>query len=195
MLGIEGQPARVPYSIACAPAESRRHDHLEFLVKLEPYGWPPHLADLRPGARVAVHGPFGSFVFPPRPEERHFLFVAGGTGIAPLRAMIVHAVRARLRGRLSLLYSARTTADFAYLHELRRYARAGRLRLTLTATREVPTRWRGGRGRVSGERLASLLETPETLCFVCGPASMVDEVPPLLLELGVDRTRIRMEEW
>jgi ferredoxin-NADP reductase len=65
----------------------------------------------------------------------------------------------------------------------------------LTATREVPARWGGEQGRITSERLARLLETPETLCFVCGPAAMVDDVPRMLMNLGVERRRIRIEEW
>ncbi len=195
IIGVVGQPELLPYSIASAPEESRRLGHLEFLLKLESDGWGPHLAGLRRGARVAVQGPIGSFVFPTRPDERQFLFVAGGTGIAPLRSMIRHAFESRQRGQLHLLYSARTAFDFAYLPELKRYAREGRLELELTATRESPPRWRGEQGRITHARLAKLVATPETLCFVCGPTTMVEEVPRMLLELGIDRTRIRIEEW
>lgn len=172
-----------------------RLGHLEFLLKLENGSWSPHLAGLRRGSRLAVRAPLGTFVFPRDPEEREVLFVAGGTGIAPLRSMIVHALVRRQRGRLHLLYSARTPQDFAYLPELRRYAKLGRLDLMLTATREVPPRWRGNRGRISAAHLARLVRTPETLCFVCGPAAMVDDVPRMLVELGIDARRIRIEEW
>ena len=41
---------------------------------------------------VDVEGPLGSFTFPADPEERRFVFIAGGTGIAPLRAMLRHAL-------------------------------------------------------------------------------------------------------
>jgi ferredoxin-NADP reductase len=195
LIGLAGQPHLVPYSIASSPEETRRHGWLEFLVKLESSGWGSHLTGIRRGATVAVEGPAGSFVFPDRPDERHFLFVAGGTGIAPLRSMICHAYSTRQPGRLHLLYSARTPMDFAYLPEMRSHARAGRLDLSLTATREMPDGWRGERGRIKAEILGKLVETPETLCFVCGPAAMVDDVPRMLLEMGVDRTRIRIEEW
>ena len=194
LLGAPGDPARYPYSIASAPEETEAHGWLEFLLKVEPDAWGAHLAALRRGSRLVVEGPVGGFVFPPRPEERHFLFVAGGTGIAPLRSMICHAYQAGQRGRLHLLYSARTPRDFAYLAELRRYAREGRLELALTATREADG-WRGEQGRITPARLAPLIETPETLCFVCGPAAMVDEVPRMLLDLGIERRRIRIEEW
>jgi ferredoxin-NADP reductase len=43
-------------------------------------------------------------------------------------------------------------------------------------------------------QLAALIDTPATLCFVCGPAAMVNEVPEMLNELGIDRERIRVEE-
>ncbi|MGH9371830.1 MAG: FAD-binding oxidoreductase [Vicinamibacterales bacterium] len=195
LIGVDGQAELAPYSIASAPGESRKRGSLEFLLKLESGGWGAHLTGLRRGSRVAVEGPIGSFVFPPRPKERHYLFVAGGTGIAPLRSMICHAFESRQRGRLHLLYSARTPSDFAYLPELKRYAREGRLDLALTATREVPPRWRGEHGRITSDLLVRLVETRETLCFVCGPAAMVDAVPRMLLNLGIDRKRIRIEEW
>jgi ferredoxin-NADP reductase len=196
LLGMAGQPERVPYSIASAPEETRAQGHLEFLLKQEPGGgWGPHLSGLRRGSTMAVEGPVGSFVFPPRVDERHVLFVAGGTGIAPLRSMILHALATRQRRGLHLLYSARTPHDFAYATELRRYAREGLLELSLTATREVPPHWRGGHGRITRERLAKLLATRETLCFVCGPATLVEAVPRMLLELGVEKDRIRVEEW
>jgi ferredoxin-NADP reductase len=185
----------VPYSIASSPEESARYGYLEFLLKLENDEWGARLRGLRRGARVAIAGPVGSFVFPPDPVERQFLFVAGGTGIAPLRSMICHALQAGIDGRLHLLYSARTPADFAYLPEMRRYARDGRLELALNATREVPRRWRGRRGRITRDQLAPLVEDPATLCFVCGPAAMVDDVPRTLVEIGISTGRIRIEEW
>ena len=73
--------------------------------------------------------------------------------------------------------------------------REGQLHLSTTATREIPSRWRGARGRIVAAQLAPLVEDPATLCFVCGPAAMVSDVPPMLQALGIDRTRIRLEDW
>lgn len=195
MLRAPGRGERIPYSIASAPEETSRSGCLEFLVKPDASEWGQRLARLRRGAKLELAGPVGRFVFPEAPDEREFLFVAGGTGIAPLRSMIVHALSSPAKGRLSLLYSARTPSDFAYLGEMREYERQGRLTLALTATREVPARWQGEKGRITAERLEALVRTPQTLCFVCGPAAMVDEVPRMLLDLGVRRERIRLEEW
>ena len=195
-IGPADRRERIPYSIASAPEESAVHGGIDFLVKLDASDrWGLQFEPLRRGARIAVRGPTGSFVFPAHPRERRFAFIAGGTGIAPLRSMLRHAVLSGPPGELRVLYSARTTRDFAYLRELRAMARAGTIGLTLNATREFPPRWRGGRGRIARSQLALLVEDPATLCFVCGPAAMVAEVPPMLIELGVDASRIRLEDW
>ena len=195
LLSLPEVTPRVPYSIASSPEETAQLGYLEFLLKLESNSWGSHIAKLRRGGRLAVEGPLGTFAFPRTPAEKQFLFVAGGTGIAPLRSMICHALQARVSGRLHLLYSARTAADFAYLPELRRYARGGHLELALNATREVSKRWGGQRGRISREQLSPLVEDPATLCFVCGPAAMVDDVPRMLTGMGIEPARIRIEEW
>ena len=195
LLGPAGESERIPYSIASSPEETAVDGYIEFLLKLESDGWGARLAALRRGSEIAVEGPIGTFTFPAEPAERQILFVAGGTGIAPLRSMICHALQSRLTARLHLLYSARTSLDFAYLAEMRRYAREGRLALALNATREGSRYWRGQRGRITREQLAPLVEEPATLCFVCGPAAMVDEVPRMLIEMGIEPARIRVEEW
>ena len=196
MLGETGQDEYVPYSISSAPEETRRFGWLEFLIKLEPSGrWGHKFDRLARGMNVLMRGPFGTFVFPPRPRERRFLFIAGGTGIAPIRAMIRHAILTRQPGRLRLVYSARTPGEFAYLPELRAMVRDRELEMQLTATREVGPRWRGERGRIAAGRLPAFVDHPETLCFVCGPAAMVNDVPLMLTHAGVDAARIRVEQW
>jgi len=194
-IGPAGISSRVPFSIASAPEETRHLGYIELLIKVDASGrWGTDFPALVRGARVALRGPTGSFTFPDDPREQRFVFIAGGTGISPLRSMIRHAVLARTPGRLRLLYSARTPRDFAYLPELRGMVRRGELELWLAATREVGPRWRGERGRIAAGQLARLVDDPATLCFVCGPAAMVADVPPMLEALGVEKTRIRLED-
>jgi len=196
VLGVPGQSGAVPYSIASAPEETAQYGWLEFLIKVEASGrWGHRFDRLARGMRVTLDGPLGIFTFPDTPQEHRFLFIAGGTGIAPVRSMLAHVERAHVRGRCRLLYSARTPHEFPYLSELRAWVAAERLELTLTATREVGARWRGERGRIDGTRLAALVDHPETLCFVCGPAAMMHDVPLMLMGLGVAKPRILVEEW
>lgn len=195
-LGPAASELSVPYSIASSPEDTASQGFIEFLVKVDAQErWGHHFDPLRRGQRMRVRGPLGQFTLPEQPAERDFLFIAGGTGIAPLRSMLRHARSIELHGSYRLLYSARTPADFAYLPELRGMARRRELQLTLAATRGGDDRWKGNRGRIAIGQLAALIDRPATLCFVCGPAAMVDEVPRMLGELGIDRGRIRLEEW
>ena len=200
LIGPAEQELRIPYSIASAPIETVEHGWLDFLIKVEASGrWGQQFEAVAPGARIGIQGPYGSFLFPVEPPERHFLFIAGGTGIAPIRAMIRQAMLTGQPGRMGLLYSAKTADDFAYLPELgemaARPAGAGGLELRLHVTREAPDTWPGARGRITSSELAALIDDPATLCFVCGPETMVADVPRMLTELGVDRGRVRVEEW
>jgi ferredoxin-NADP reductase len=203
LIGPADHDVRIPYSIASAPIETLESGWLDFLIKIEPSGrWGHQFDGIAAGMRLGIQGPFGSFMFPGHPEERHFLFIAGGTGIAPIRAMIRQALLQGQEGRMRLLYSAKTADDFAYLPELGNMAIEGGLDLRLHVTREAAGTWPSAPatalrigGRITLSQLAPLIDDPATLCFVCGPETMVADVPRMLTELGVDRARVRVEEW
>ena len=196
LVGDHGQPARRPYSIACSPERSAETGALELLVGLDERGRAgPHLALRGAGQAVDVEGPLGTFTFPPALTHRRLLFVAGGTGIAPLRAMLDHALRTHPAERVSLLYSARRADEFAFMPELESLARGGRLELHPTVTRDGGE-WAGGRGRIGRSHFESVLhDRLDTLCFICGPGALVAEAVATLGALGVPSGAIRTEEW
>jgi ferredoxin-NADP reductase len=122
--------------------------------------------------------------------------VAGGTGISPLRAMIDHVLRRYPSRGVSVLYSARRSDEFAFIDELREHARAGRLELHQTVTRDDSSGWSGGRGRIRRTHFQSVLHDPAaTLCFICGPRELVTESVVTLQALGVAEADIRTEGW
>lgn len=193
--GARDSEVRKPYSIAASPEDVRRDGWIELLVGVDERGEAGAHLPLGEGTLVEIDGPMGSFVFPANPEERRFLFIAGGTGIAPLRAMLHHALAIRHR-EIGLVYSARTPDDFAYESEWLTLARDGRIDLRRTITRAGgDASWQGGRGRIGRVELQPLVHDPVTLCFVCGPQAMVGDTAKTLEDLGVARARIRIEEW
>jgi NAD(P)H-flavin reductase len=195
LVGIEDVGKR-PYSIAAAPEDARESDAIELLVGVDADGRAgPHLP-LDRGAAVQVEGPVGAFTFPETVSERRAIFVAGGTGIAPLRAMMRHALFGPPAIQtVGLLYSARKPEEFAYEDEFRGMAARGIIELRQTVTRAAESEWAGPRGRIDRAALGDLVHGADTLCFVCGPAAMVDDIPKLLTDLGVEREKIRIEEW
>jgi ferredoxin-NADP reductase len=194
LIASQGYERRKPYSIASAPEDAERHGYLELLVGVDAEGAAGTHLRLQRDELVDVDGPVGRFTFPAHPAERRFLFVAGGTGIAPLRAMLRHALHLPHR-EVGLLYSARTPQEFAFEEEFRTLAREGEIHLRQTVTREAAETWEGTRGRISQADLAPLVHDQETLCFICGPPALVADIPKLLGELGVETSRVRIEEW
>ena len=195
MVGLADRRDRKPYSIATSPEELRRNGSVGFLVEVGPDGEArPHLDGVAPGGVVAVEGPVGGFRLP-RALPRDLLFIAGGTGIAPLRAMMASALSRPKPPSITLVYSARTPADFAFMAEARRLSRQGRLRLRATATREAGPARRGRRGRIQQAWIDALVRARRPLCFVCGPEAFVVRMMEMLRAAGVPARNIRREEY
>jgi len=194
MMAPHGAAVRRPFSIACSPERAAETHALELLIAMaggsEDLGW------ARAGTLVDIEGPLGTFTFPVWVDQSRVLFVAGGTGIAPVRAMLDHALRCHPAERISLLYSTRRSDEFAFVEELRAHERAGRLELHQTVTRDDSTSWDGKRGRIGRSHFEAVLHEPgKTICFVCGPPTLVSESAASLRELGVPPELIRTEGW
>jgi NAD(P)H-flavin reductase len=189
-----GGADRRPYSIACSPERAAEMRAIQLLIAME--GGAEDLDWARRGALVDVDGPIGTFTFPASLDLPCVLFVAGGTGIAPVRAMLDHALRCHPSRNLSLLYSTRRSDEFAFVDELREHERRGKLELHQTVTRDESTSWGGRRGRIGRDHFEAVLHEPaSTLCFVCGPPSLVSDSAATLQELGVPVGSIKTENW
>jgi ferredoxin-NADP reductase len=168
MMGPRGAAVRRPFSIACSPERAAETRTLELLIAME--GGSEDLHWAMPGSLVEIDGPVGTFTLPATIDQPRLLFVAGGTGIAPVRAMLDHVLRVHPSERISLLYSTRRSDEFAFVDEFRAHERQGRLELHQTVTRDDSTAWDGKRGRIGRSHFEAVLHEPaSTLCFICGP--------------------------
>lgn len=127
------------------------------------------------GDVVEIGEPAGDFVLPASFSSR-LLFVAGGSGITAIRAVLHDALRARHEIDAALLYYARRSADFAFASELRALERRHpALRVHFLA--QQPDDGTAPAGRLSPEQLDVLV--PDHLqreTFACGPAALLDAV-------------------
>ncbi|WP_064744292.1 globin domain-containing protein [Actinomadura oligospora] len=107
-----------PYSVANAP---RPDGLLRLHVRAVPGGWVSGTLVRHTGAGdTLLLGPALGGMTPPADPSRDLLLVAGGTGLAPLRAIIEQAVAGGRRRETHLLLAARTERDLYDLPELRR---------------------------------------------------------------------------
>ena len=79
-------------------------------------------ASLRVGDTLRIEGPLGTFV-PREDSERPMLFMAGGTGFAPVKAIVEHFIALGTQRRMDLYWGGRSAADLYLLELARRWAR------------------------------------------------------------------------
>lgn len=192
MIGLHGSALRKPYSIASAPWEVGKSGVMQVLVQIEDSGaLDPHLELAAPGTMIDIEGPFGTFAMPL--DSHPCLFVAGGTGIAPLRSIMMERLARPGAPAMALVYSARAPEEFAFRPELEALAIANRITTHFTVTRAES--WTGRRGRIDQELLKDALPSTNANCFVCGPPQLVSDTVELLRGLGVDAQKIQIEKY
>jgi ferredoxin-NADP reductase len=192
----DGYRAERAYSIASAPDGGR----IELAVeRLDDGEVSPYLAgELRPGDQLELRGPVGGyFVWEPG-RGGPLLLVAGGSGVAPLMAMLRQRATTGSQVPARLLYSSRSLEDVIFREELERLAAAGDgLTVTHALTRAQPPGWAGYGRRIDAVMLEEVGWRPgeRPLVYVCGPTRLVEAAAGQLVALGHDPTRVRTERF
>ncbi len=192
----DGYQAQRSYSIASAPEDGR----VELLVeRLEDGEVSPYLTDeLRTGDGLELRGPIGGWFAWEAREGGPLLLVAGGSGIAPLMAMIRHRQAAGDDTPVRLLFSSRSYDDIIFREELERLAASDEtLEIINTLTRSAPPGWEGYDRRIDEEMLGEVAFSPDErpLAFVCGPTPLVEAVATTLVVLGHEPARVKTERF
>jgi ferredoxin-NADP reductase len=192
----DGYSVQRSYSISSAPDGNRVELAVQRVVDGEVS---PYLCDvLSVGDKIELRGPVGGwFVWRPA-DQAPVTLVAGGSGIAPLMAMVRTRASEGSRVPFRLVYSVRTPDDVLFADELRQRARddAG-LDVRLVHTRQTPEGSPEPPGRLGVATLNTYGWPAEFTpnCFVCGPTGFVETVSDILVALGHDPRRVRTERF
>ncbi|HEY7746575.1 MAG TPA: FAD/NAD(P)-binding protein [Desulfuromonadales bacterium] len=148
------------------------------------------------GATVGFRGPFGQGFPLEAFAGRDALLVAGGLGMAPLRALLQALLEERERvGEIILLYGSRDPDAILFRDELEGLAAAGtiKVRFSVDFATELPWSREAYVCRIGlvTELLRDLVFVPtKTVAAVCGPPSLYGCVLEDLARLGIDPERI-----
>lgn len=174
------------FAMASPPGDPR----FEFLIRIERHKpKTASLAVLAPGDRVDVSDVQGEGYPLLAQARRKLLFVAGGTGIAPIRASlaVVLPVKDRFE-RITLVYGAGSEEALAFADEHEGWRKAG---VQFIPCVSHPTaEWKGAVGYVTDALDDMPIEGAKTTAIVCGPDAMVTPVTVLLKKRGVPANRI-----
>jgi Na+-transporting NADH:ubiquinone oxidoreductase subunit F len=158
------------------------------------------LFGLAPGDNVVVSGPFGTFAA--HDSDREMVFIGGGVGMAPLRAIISDLLdRQAATRKISFWYGARSRVDLFYeqeFHDLQRQHPS----FTWTAALSDPAPddgWQGEVGFVHEVALRLYLAAHpaphDCEYYLCGPPLMIRAVLAMLDDLGVDPDHVFNDDF
>ncbi len=191
---VPGTQAWRSYSMCSTPRELPK---MEFLVRIIPGGvMSEYLREgVREGDAIEVEGPLGAFIL--HSGRGLHIFVAGGTGLAPILAML-DAIRRRAGPKPRMLLSFGCASDKTFFYrdeiELRQWWMP-QLSVRLSADRVEDPASR----LIRGTPVDALGEQPITdsdaAAYLCGPPPMIQAARRRLAELGVPRDRIYAEQF
>ena len=196
----DGYQAQRSYSIASPPGDK----YLALMVeRIEGGEVSPYLTDgLSIGDRIELRGPIGGYFVWDARDGKHdgspLFLAAGGSGIAPLMAMLRHRANSGVTVPTRLLYSSRSYEEIIYREELDRLsANDPSLRVIHTLTRRRPPNWTGYGRRLDLAMLADTAWPPaeKPLAFTCGPTALVETVADYLLKVGYASGCIKTERF
>jgi CDP-4-dehydro-6-deoxyglucose reductase len=198
--GPGGRNLRRAYSIASPPET----DQVELCVKLVDGGpGTTYLNKLRPGDEFQAQAPFGDFYLE-HDQNLPALFIGTGTGLAPLRSMIL-AKEWTSKAPVGFLLGVREERDIIYPElfcedrpaPLRghKHVEIALSRPTGQANNASQVAWRGFKGRVTDYLRQMDWDFAQTHYYLCGNGAMIAEVKEVLGTKGVPKEQIHTEKY
>src|SRR5215211_1144432 len=156
---------------------------LEVLVKRKA-GASNILYDMQVGDTIELVGIAGHGFPLTEQKSRDLVFVAMGTGVAPLRSALRHVLKHKHEyGELVVLYGARTPDDFCYREETEEWKDAG-VELRQVISRPDGHDWSGPTGYVQSLLDHVLPDLRSPVALICGSKEMIDQTRERLGKMG-----------
>jgi ferredoxin-NADP reductase len=180
----DGYQASRSYSVSSPPEDAGA---VELTVdRLRAGEVSPYLTeDLIVGDEIELRGPIGGY-FAWRGESP-LLLVAGGSGVAPVMAMLRSRRLSHPEVPVRLLFSVRAPEDLIFGPELGPET-------TVVYTRRTPDGYARAAGRVTAADVAAAAFDSGP-AYVCGSNGFVEAVARHLVAAGYDQARIRLERY
>ncbi len=129
---------------------------------------------LAAGDAVALRGPFGTFFDTDALAGKDLLLIAGGCGLAPMRALIQYVEDCRDQfGDVTVLYGAKSPGDLLYKDELAQWQQSSALRCRVTVDNVAGgTCWDGNVGLITTLIPPLEIDPAKTVAVIVGPPIM-----------------------
>ena len=171
-----------PYSLSAAPTE-----HYVRITVKDLGDHSRSLADLRPGTRVFVEGPYGAFTAG-RSSSPHVVLVGGGVGITPIRAIIEEFKNGV---QMDVIFRASKEEDLVLREELDYLAANSdgtiRVHYLVGPRKNHP---------MDARSLTKLVPSfADAEVYICGPTPLVESVRKAAQDVGVPKDKFHDEAF
>lgn len=159
-----------------------------------------YIFNLKPGDKVTISGPFGEFFA--RDTKKEMIFVGGGAGMAPMRSHIFDQLK-RLGSdrKITFWYGARSKREMFFVEDFDGLQeKNSNFKWHVALSDALPEdEWDGYTGFIHNVLFEEYLKdhpAPEDCeYYMCGPPIMNQSVINMLLDLGVDREDIMLDDF
>lgn len=192
IVDVPGIQQKRQYSICSSPEISHG---LELLIDLKPGGpASQYFAQIKPGDKVNFMAPAGGFVR--QDLDQPTIFIATGSGIAPIRSMIIDALQNhQSTTNLKLFWGMRSESDLFWTedwHELDKEFDQFQIEIILS---KPSSAWKLSRGYVTDLVEAEMTDLSQYQFFLCGGVNMIKTVTSQLQIKGVSQSQIKHEQF
>ncbi|MFB6075939.1 MAG: ferredoxin--NADP reductase [Candidatus Aenigmatarchaeota archaeon] len=188
------EDAEKPFTFVNAP-NKRGNSTIELTIK-KVGEFTGEMHSLQKGDKLKIQGPYGEELNFDESVQDDVIFLSGGSGITPFISALRYNIENNLQNKMILFFSNRTKEDIIYLEELRKMNKIDKIEVVNTLTKERPSKWEGETGRININMIKRhVSELKNKLWYICGPPAMVDALNNYLLELNIDESKIKWEDW
>ena len=159
-----------------------------------------YIFNLKKGDHVVISGPFGEFYA--RDTEKEMVFIGGGAGMAPMRSHLFDQFnRIKTDRKISFWYGARSKKEMFYVEDFDKLDEENKnFSWHVALSDSIPEdNWEGHKGFIHNILFEEYLKNhpaPEDCeYYMCGPPIMNQSVTNMLLDLGVDKEDIMLDDF
>lgn len=177
-----GRTVTRPYSIASSPNPPGK---ISLLLNLIPEGpGSTYLFGLREGDSTSFAGPAGNF-FLRDDLTRDLLFVVTGTGVAPIRSMLLAYAERPVAQKATLLWGLRSQRDLYYQDDFAELKKRHPEFVFVTTLSRPEAGWIGMTGRVTQVIEPYVLDVRRLAVYLCGSNAMIKQVTSIIQAKGL----------
>ncbi len=182
------------YSIASAPSENKM---IELIIRLVPDGICTTYThtQLSKGDQVNISGPYGDFYL--RGESSEIIMIAGGSGMAPIKSMILDVFDKGIDIKMNFFFGAVAKRDLYYLDFFQDLAaQHENFRFIPALSKPAPDEsWDGEVGLITEVVDRYIDDGSDMECYLCGSPGMIDACISVLMTKGIPQEKVFYDKF